>query len=233
MKYTVTHIFSVPKDGNTSEENEDAWSVSKDQTLFVLSDGASEGVYSREWANYLCHKICELNPSEITLPLLIELGQHFKGYKEGDKIPWYVENKMQETGSAATLLYLRFHKKLIGQKWEVGGIGDTCALLFQNNQLKWSWPINRGEDFNTSPDLVYNLPDKTGDLKSQTVPIPRGKSRLILSTDAMAEAFVSKKVSSIPEIKNKKEFQVWIEELRKEKKIKNDDTTMMMIEIEN
>ncbi len=233
MKYRITHTYSVPKDGNTPQENEDAWAVSADHSLVVLSDGASEGMYSREWAQYLCTHLSTPPYQIITPALLKDLGNSFQSGLEKKEVPWYVENKMRETGAAATLLYLHHHKKIIKQWWEVGGTGDTCIILFQDKKLVWSWPLEKGEEFDTSPELVYNLFQKNGQLKSRTVPLPRGKSTLILATDALAEAIISGKTATIPVLKTNEAFHDWIDTLRKDHILKNDDTTMVLMEIEN
>ncbi len=233
MNYRILHCFSLPKEGNTPEENEDAYAISKDQSLIVLSDGASEGMYSKEWAQHLCHNLCAHPTLKIDPPLLSRLGQEFQSSLDQKEVPWYVENKMRETGAAATLLWIRFHKKIIKSWWEVGAIGDSCAFIIQDSKLLWSWPLEKTEDFDTSPELVYNHSGRNGKLRVRTLPLPRGKSTLILATDALAALIIEGIPPDMENSHNDEQFNAWIRGLRNTGKVKNDDSTMIIIEAEN
>jgi serine/threonine protein phosphatase PrpC len=112
--------FSVPKQGNQDDENEDAFHFEEGRGVFAMADGATEGVRSGDWARLLVDLFVES-------PLVAPRSEDPVGWAEqsglrtwveaavgrwneaariqprSEGLPWYVE-RAAERGSYATLL---------------------------------------------------------------------------------------------------------------------------------
>ena len=120
MQPTV-QSFWLPKRGNTAEEYEDAYAHSTHR--FAVSDGASEGWQSGEWAARLAAAFVAHSPAPIDFAAWLDEVRRGWPSESAAEVPWYAETKRAE-GSFATLLGVEFRKsqKTVGWAWKVLGI---------------------------------------------------------------------------------------------------------------
>ena len=158
--------WTVPKDGNKPEQNEDAARIEflpaengHGVWLIAVADGATEAVYSGLWARTL---VAAVTPDWITLSdedLNVRLNQvrrSFSPINPGEQTPWYVRNKFLAQGSQATLLAVIVEStggvdELIIRAVSVG---DCCLLLFKGNGEMCTFPVSTSADFGVHPALV-------------------------------------------------------------------------------
>lgn len=129
-------------------------------------------------------------------------------------------------------------------RWRALAVGDTCLFHVRKNNLLQTGPVSRSEDFDNSPFLVCT---KTPEM------LRRGPHMTILSgtwqsddhfylaTDALAKWILSEHEAGRPpwktldglrtKSKNKKSFAEFVEKLRCEKALHNDDTTLLRIKV--
>ena len=60
--------FTMPKDGQTAEQNEDAVAIGANSDRVGIADGASEGWQSGAWANAVAMSFVETPPDPDSFP---------------------------------------------------------------------------------------------------------------------------------------------------------------------
>lgn len=237
-------IFATQKNGNTLDEYEDAYACEK--SFFSVADGATESSFSKEWAKLLVigfsNKRDDIKKDlKDIINLVISNAQtEWCEILKTKTIPWHAEEKVKR-GAHAAFIGLRlinyhtlFRKKM---KWESISVGDSCLFLIRNNVLIESFPIKKSSDFNSSPFLMSSV-GKNDDLEMAVSSGDlKGGDCIYLLTDAIAQWFLdAHENNNLPwkimnDIKNKEEFQSFIDGLRAAHAIKNDDVTVMNIVI--
>jgi hypothetical protein len=164
----IFHLaWSLPKGGNTAAQNDDAWQVEsipsdlRPEGLFVaLADGATEAIYSGQWARHL------VQSAQADWPLLgdAELNERletvrasFSPVAEGEKpLPWFVRDKLRTQGSQAALLLVSIVGAQAGTCFALKAVsvGDSCLLLLRANGELRAFPIETVADFGVHPPLV-------------------------------------------------------------------------------
>ena len=235
----------LPKMGNTVVECEDALATKPTKTFLkvALADGATESSFAKEWANLLTDdlvksKVFSLKHIVGRLPILRD-----QWLSEVNKIPlpWYAEAKLGK-GAFSTLLGMSIDlKKKI---YSCIGIGDCCLFQVRGYEVLFSFPVQKSGEFSNFPFLLTTKKDDDKELKAN-LKEAKGKIEkgdyLILMSDALAYWFASENEKAerpweillgLSEDTSKKAFEDWLNDKRREKQIKNDDTTLLIIEIE-
>src|SRR4051812_12312971 len=119
--------LALPKQGNTSEEQEDAWAADAAAGRFAVADGASESCFAALWARLLTKDfLAARRPCDLTA-WLGGARQCWSAEVMGLDLPWNLEMKREE-GAFATLLGLRIQQPASGRPWRWGAVavGDSC-----------------------------------------------------------------------------------------------------------
>jgi hypothetical protein len=163
---------------------------------------------------------------------------------EGKPLSWYDEMALQN-GAASTLLEVSFslEEKKIKENFSALAIGDSCLFQVRNNDLITKFPLNSSADFDNSPLLISSDPkrnehlqEKIAVLENQSIEIG---DKFFLMTDALASWFFQeiengdKPWEIIGEqVMDKSSFTDWIEQIRENKLMRNDDVTLMVLTIQ-
>jgi hypothetical protein len=245
LKAKILSKKVLPKSGNTVAECEDALSAKQTKNFLkvALADGATESSFAKEWANLLTDDLVKSKNFSLKhiigrLPTLRE-----QWFSEVTKIPlpWYAEAKL-EKGAFSTFLGMTIDlKKKI---YSCIGIGDCCLFQVRGDDMIFSFPIQKSNEFSNSPYLLTTKNNDDTELKTY-LKEAKGKIEkgdyLILMSDALAYWFASENEKAgrpwetflVLLIDNSKNvFEDWLNEKRRVKQIKNDDTTLLIIEIE-
>lgn len=217
---------------------------------FAISDGASESLLAGPWANILTRAYCRsesLDPGfEAFYARALTSWQKWKlAYLEYRKrkdnpIRWYEEPGL-DNGAFATLLGLRI-EELSGGRWHAIGIGDSCLFHVRNERLITHFPIKDSASFNNSPRLLASKASHMEGLESEDMVIEGTwlfKDRFYLATDALSQWFLKEYENGnepwtmVDDIASSRSsaFEEWINRLRNQKQIKNDDVTLLEIRI--
>lgn len=241
--------YSAPKAGSTDEEYEDAYypldSVDGEKEFFsfAVADGATETSYSKVWAQLLvesyCHgQLAEPNLAEEILNLQIKWNE-LVGSRP---LPWYAEEKIRE-GAFSSLLGLtikqEFNLPVAAEgTWEAIAIGDSCLFQVRDDELLSKFPLENSEQFNSRPALVSTNPIYNGNLEKYILSVEgdwKTGDEFYLLTDAIACWFLKKvedggKPWKI-KYKDPGRFVNQINNLRKKGSLRNDDVTMIHVEL--
>lgn len=226
-----------------------------DQSLsaFGIADGATEGMLSGEWAEILVKAFCRSKISHLDISFLIEKASRdwdfwIKNYlaerqRHNKPIKWYEEPGLK-AGSFSTLLGLVFSDSQGSEvgEWHALAIGDTCFFHIRNGKLIQSFPIENSSCFGNRPPLISSNPARNKDLSESSKMLAGDwltHDSFYLMTDALACWFLQESEAgnspwlSYPFINNSEEitFEFWVERLRSSKKMKNDDVTLVHVEL--
>jgi hypothetical protein len=149
-----------------------------------------------------------------------------------------------EQGAFATFLGVAVTYADSIPQWEVLAVGDTCLFHTRGPTLFSAFPLNHSNQFNNAPRLLGSrMPPEL----IRKIPVPRIQGsglpgdRLWMMTDALAQWCLRELeggrdpweevglLLSHPEPRQR--FAVWIEELRTSRQLRNDDVTLLAIEL--
>jgi len=248
--------FTIPKAGNRDVENEDALfptsgigeTISGKPSTFIVADGATQTSFSGLWARCLIEACANKSLSESNFLLSIENAREtWDQTFEGKAIPWHAAEKISQ-GAFTAITWLEIHHSPLNlgyaYSWKALAVGDCCLFIARNNSIYVSLPLQNPTDFSLSPTLVPSKRERLDSIKGNiqigSGPLKKG-DQIILTSDAFA-AWIMKQSQSdklsflnmIQSIKNAKDsvgFTRWINSLRKSGELKNDDTSMIYIEL--
>ncbi|MBP1464441.1 hypothetical protein EYB53_001850 [Candidatus Chloroploca sp. M-50] len=236
------HGFTVPKHGNTDYENQDMWCY--DDYKLVVADGSTDGFEARLWAEILSKGFIQKLPAETRegvlewVQNLTQIWQDQTVYS-GD-LSWYID-AAQERGAGAALTGISFAKIGTTWNWKALAVGDTCLFLLRKNQLCCSFPITSSHEFNRTPDLLDTNIARNQELQPNAIKTTQDEVQngdiFIFATDALAKTLLQayeKKVmlwDQLLSIANQDVFQEYIDDLRQENQLDNDDTTLVVARI--
>lgn len=247
--------FSIPKQGNTEDENEDAFQPNvlnrsipfKEEFTCALSDGATQTTFAALWANLLVEEAARQPVSTSVLQTIVANAQkHWASELSNHMLPWHAAEKVK-LGSHATLVWLSLklsrRETGPGRSWRALAVGDSCLFHIRKDELESTFPINHSSDFNNRPALLSSLSGRNsalwGDRNiAQIEGTWKVGDEFLLVTDALAEWFLSELESGSSPFQminqrvvrprnGRNEFYKWITEIREAKTIKNDDTTLV------
>lgn len=253
-------LLRLQKAGNLWNECEDwAYPPNKDiaeysfntmlssEMRFAVADGATESLLCSQWAQLLVKAFCRSKKSDFDECIRKArwswerwLENYLKRREKLNPIKWYEEPGL-ERGAFATLLGISIHPPIKGcsGKWSAFAVGDSCVFQIRKDHiLKW-FPLISLRDFNNRPQLI-NTKDQAKYEKSALFGDYTEGDILFLATDALAQWFLKQyEENNYPwddllKFKGKgnhAQFSAWLENLRTEKLIKNDDVVLALIEL--
>ena len=232
---------TVAKDPRHAEENEDRYAASPQKRLFALSDGASESFDSKLWATSLVEYFVEnpeMRPGWVGAPL-----KRYNGAYNRESMSWSAQAALDK-GSFATLLGVEIGER--GSGVDIIAIGDSLAVLVDSERFVRSFPYESATDFKQRPTLLSTLPEhnaflvQSGFFLAHTVSwqIEGMTSPIVLCmTDALGEWFLRNKDRDrfVPRFlrlaRSAGGFPRLIGYLRKQKTMRRDDTTLLVIDL--
>lgn len=248
LKYTY-RVQSVQKAGNSPEENEDAYLTpashkydQSDGTLrFALADGATEGSFSKEWAEIVVQGFETLAFDPFSLAATVaSLAEDWLRAVRHKTLPWYAAEKLS-AGAFATFVGLGIDVQ--NGMFQAIGIGDTVLFNIRKDQLINSFPITDPTEFDNTPSLISTKPEYTaqppGGGSYLSGDIQPGDT-LLLATDALAQFIllqalkngkpkIWKHLQKLLYTGDEDAFKAWVEARRRKNQMKNDDTTLIII----
>lgn len=232
-------VRTTPKAGNSESQNEDAAALGPKLRRVAIADGASEGWQSGPWARVLAAECVRTPPMPDSFAGWVTAARAKAPKTEATS--WYAEEKAA-LGSFATILGVSFEDaKDGGIRWRAVAVGDSCLFHVRGEKLLAKFPVESLGDFSNRPKLV-------GSEVAQVVPEPdwfAGRGELndvfYLLTDALAEWYLRERgANARPERELDRvtepsrppaAFADWIKSLRDAKALKNDDCTVVRVEL--
>lgn len=240
--------FSCPKDGNSTQENEDAFIIPSVEALndgvfrVASADGATESSFSKEWADLLVNYFyCFQFRSETFFASIYPLiKRHWLTRINAENLPWYAQQKL-ELGAFASFLGIDIN--LETGFCSMIAVGDSNAFIFRDGEMQVSFPVKKSEDFGNTPFLVSSELHKNrteGNFFLEENFELRSGDLMLLGTDAISQWILREvEARNNPTILIQNLFtdansndliENWLSEQRNRNFIKNDDTTLILIQ---
>jgi hypothetical protein len=218
--------LSLPRRGNAAEEYEDAFASDPATGRFAVADGASESSFAGLWARLLVDGFVHPSPG-----WLAAARQTWAARVDGHSLPWYAEAK-RDAGAFATFVGLI----LTAGRWHALAVGDACLFQVRRDRLLAAFPMGRSADFDNRPRLIGSRPPATAaEAHAEEGGDCEAGDRFLLMTDALAHWFLRRyEANGRPwEELNQGEgdFSAWVEERRRRDGLRNDDVTVMMVDV--
>ncbi len=238
--------YETPKAGIDDFKNEDSIFIrhlNQDSLMVLVSDGASTGVFSKEWSDHITHNfdtswLKSIKDFEFGLTAIRE------SFKPNITRQTALRKFLKE-GSYATLLAVQIDKD---NSWFRSNfsltsysVGDVCIFIFnEEGILEHTFPYQKLADFNNIPYLI-----RTSDRLQEKTPYEvkidhyttSQDNLIVVASDALSEYFfqasarneVFKTIKEIIDCQDNDEFKDFITILRKECDMKNDDVSVCFV----
>lgn len=237
MNFSIVSAFSVPKDGEFPESNEDCFGISESQGRIVIADGASESYDSKSWAQILCKWI--VKNSEISAQTITFMQGAYNNQYKYNELSWSQQSAF-DRGSFASILVVDID--VFNQNCQLTSIGDCCAILLHANNTHKSFPYTSSEQFFQRPILISTNPASNTFLDSinqnseyRMLWIVSPGDTLLLMTDALGQWALKDDLSGNPNLlylnnlQSQEELNLIVTSAREQKEIRRDDTTLITI----
>jgi hypothetical protein len=240
------HTFWLSKRGNAPEEYEDAFSADMASGRFAIADGATESGFAALWAGQLVKGFVGDTAGDIAgwTDRIAAIQEQWDASVRDRPLPWYGRIKRQQ-GAFATFLGLVLSTSGNSPpSWRAIAVGDACLFHTRGETLLRAFPLERAAQFNNSPPLVGSrMP--VAEVRKREVAWNNGSGcpddRLWMMTDALARwCLVEHEAGRNPwkEIEplllsqeTNGQFADWIDGLRDERRLRNDDVTLLVVDL--
>ena len=230
--------FSVPKSGAEPEEYEDAFAFSAEASVAAgapfraaVADGATEAAFAGRWAQLLVEAFVAHGAGVMGRPLPGVQRRWAAAVEEQvATLPWYAEAKA-EAGAFAALLGLTL-RRAEGPEgpWQALSVGDCNLFHLRGRRLLEAWPRANAADFDTRPALVPSRAEAPAGLHAEGQ--WQSGDAFVLASDAAAAWLVSTALAEALAWKDQDAFSEAVERGRAAGRLKNDDTTVAVVEVE-
>lgn len=253
----VWKSFSLCKEGNREEENEDAVypqlvngsSLVADQFSCAMADGATTSSFSKLWATLL------VKESSLSHNLSVDFNQTISAARSSWKaalpdkeLPWPTAIKVRQ-GAFATLLWFHIWQKNgvfssstqpAKHGWAANAVGDTCLFQVVKGKFTSTFPFTHASEFSNTPELIStNLAYTRSKVGSYSGNWQRG-DHFLIATDALSEWMIRNLESNLltwslisENLTSLVRFQTLIRYLRRQSLIKNDDTSLICLTVDD
>ena len=254
-KVSVIRRFSdrTHKEMETISGCQDNFSYNEAKNCFAIADGATQSFYSSIWSKLLVDYFCE-NPQIdknnwqewlelIQQKWLEEVRAELEKAKSGNNFAWIeIYNGLERSKSAtSTFIGLQF----IENQAKISIVGDSCLFIFQGNQLIQTYLLKKSTDFNNQPEYFGSRSKNNDDYEPEFLDIElkykqhSDKLYFVLATDALAEYIFKYTeqqrdiLTTLLTINSEQEFENFVKSARQDDtiKMKNDDVTLMILEV--
>lgn len=231
-----TIAWWAPKSGHTTTEYEDAYALEPAAQRFAVADGASETSFAREWAELLVSRFVEAPPLAAELREWVAPMQATWADAHLEKpTAWYAEEKARG-GAFSSLLGVA----LEGDRWRALAVGDSCLFVVRAGKLERAFPFERSEQFSQSPVLLSSVARANrgvwDDVRTEEGEL-RDRDQLLLMTDALAQWFLveaelgRRPWAALQRATSPEEFALFLNLLRGGRALRNDDVTLVRLEV--
>ena len=230
----ITH-----KESEKYSDCADRYAVSTKNNHFAIADGVSKSFYPDYWADILVSNFVALEKgTELSIEKCqSEWLERVKEKVNAPDVKWYTANAFnKQIPGLATLVTLRFENN----KWFASALGDSFLFFVPKEKIgfdEWVKLSSKPEPvvFDSYPDYYSSRKEQHGETKRIENDLTEGT--FYLMTDALSEWVFSKKEEAVSEINEKwhsqEEFERSIAELRSLKVLNDDDSAILIIEIED
>ncbi len=239
--------LALPKAGNSASDYEDAafplHAPGAPTTRFraAIADGATESSFAGLWARLLVEAFVakRLMARGQRLPAQLAALQHtWQQTAAAGPLPWYAEEKLRD-GAFCAFLGLELAEGRRGATWQAWAVGDSCLLHVRDGALLAAFPLTAAAEFNSRPLLIGSqVRHHTEAVRAmrRVQGVWQSGDSFFLLTDALAAWFLSAHAAGENPAATLERFfaernaaAAWLADLRRDRRIRNDDTTLLRI----
>lgn len=243
--------FWLPKCGSAEEEYEDAFwprqlpadrEAEVSEFRVAVADGATETSFSALWAKLLVRSYAEgrLSPERFARSLL-NLQERWRKVVSRKPLPWYAEEKVR-SGAAAAFVGVHLTNRAYEGCWEASALGDCCLIQVRGGHVIERFPIKSAGEFSNSPFLVSSNPSASEGWQERLRTMSGSwlsDDSFYLMSDALAAWFMRDEESGGAPWEILRDlgtadspaFPDWIGGLRSTHRIRNDDVTLVRVDL--
>jgi len=240
--------FSLPKIGEAEKNIQDRLACNAEKGLAAIADGAGSSLYPGQWAEILVQAFCQdrgnpidkvrKSPGRWLKPLQEEWRQYYlEKLRSPNRKWWQGGSSLKDRGSSTFLgLKLQHRENSSPNNWQAVAVGDSCLFkLEQETQQLISFPLQNSEDFKSVTPCFQSLPESASSRPHFQAGTYETGDRFLLSTDALSQWLLQDYENqgsdwkAVFELQTQADFVKFVRQLRKNKQIKNDDTTAILI----
>jgi len=240
-----SQMFWLVRGGNDPAQCEDACAADDNTSRYAVADGAAEGCFSRLWAGMLVQDFVRASGLGIDgwYDSLLAVQQWWDADVHSRVLRPSAKRAARE-GAFATFLGIVLGDPADPCRWQAVAVGDTCLMHTRGHVLLRCFPLDHVTQFDNYPHLVGSRMPVEAVLQRQRLWADgRGESgdRLWAMTDALAQWCLAEQggggnpwatlESLLPLPDGQRDFAAWIEGLRNSRQLKNDDVTLLTIEL--
>jgi serine/threonine protein phosphatase PrpC len=226
----------APKAGNAAQEYEDAYALEEAALRYAVADGASETSFAKQWAEMLVDRFVREPPAPESLrEWVAPMQAAWAGANKPKATAWYAEEKARD-GAFSSLLGVAIDHG----RWRAMAIGDSCLFLVRSGKLVRAFPLERAAAFNNRPLLLSSVA-RANQRVWEEVRLDegelQGKDLLLLMTDALAQWFLveaelgRRPWAALARAATQEAFCAFVDMLRSGGALRNDDTTLVRVEV--
>jgi hypothetical protein len=237
----------LPRQGHTADECQDAAAGDPERGRFAVADGASESAFAGEWARLLVEDWVRASDAPAWASWLPPLQARWAAAVDADldrEQPWYLEERLR-LGAFATFLGLGVELTTEGGpawRWRAVAVGDSCLFQVCHGDLALSFPLNRADEFGSTPRLIGSRSAPGEQPRPRSVAIggsAEADDTLWLMTDALAQWFLRRVEAGerpweeleplLAGPDPDRAFAAWVEAQRDARRLRNDDVTVLAV----
>ena len=242
-------IFTLAKDPEHPEQNQDAFAVDPRRGIATLADGVASGLFSRSWATILTESALADAPDpadkDAWRQWLAERRAAWSAGIDVDRLAWFQKAKLKD-GTFSTLLAVRLLPVDGAAPDDPPGfnirgyaVGDTCLFYVREGKALRTFPIETAAEFEANPVVIGSVDLNRDELVGfhRFEECGRPGDLLVLATDAVAAWAVRRAESGQPPAWEnywdmpEETWQAEVMSLREQRQMRYDDATLLLLRI--
>lgn len=237
--------YIAPKEAELYYDCADRYAYNTDQNKFALSDGVSKSFFPKIWADVLVNQWVqskEFEEFEFIKNCQKNWLNQVTEIVEKPDARWFTKNAFNRNEPGlATFVSLQFFRRKDDWCWKANALGDSFLFFIPKDFKDFDVEII-SHSSKSEPIVFDNFPDYLSSRgnnhkgEKKTIEKPLSVGTFYLLTDALAEWFLEQKENAINKIKvwqSQTDFERFVNEERLNKNLGNDDSAILIIEIEN
>jgi hypothetical protein len=240
--FAVERVFWSQKRGNEPGMWEDAYAVGPCGTIAAICDGASDGIFCRDWAARMADRFVvdrpDLSNRAAVGTWVAAARRDWQAAINYPKLRWSQQNKVNETGASATLIGLEVGPPgpTGDRPWRATAIGDACLIHTRAAQEWLAFPLVAVEQFTSAPSLLRTKLGATAPPATFATGTCRVGDLFLLATDAVAGKLLADAAAGHVNWEDYAAMSTdaWLTEfddLRDAGKMVNDDCTLLALRV--
>lgn len=240
----LVSAFITHKKAERYADCQDRFSVNPDTKSIAVSDGMSQSIFQKYWADILVRRYTsdkDWTPDLESVRKLSDqwkdkVNQYLENEKQAGRNPWRAESSLKMGLSAgATIVGIRYKNR---NELTCHVLGDSCLIHIRENKIQDIISSEKDvKSFDNYPDYYDSNPKNNGkgELRTETVNL-NPNDIILLVSDPFSDFLLKKRgtkeesdlVKHLANVKTHNNFELIVAEWRN-KGMHNDDSTLVII----